>query len=193
MEIREERSATAHGDAPREPTPVSGPGTRRAAARRWATGWTTGAPHSVGVALLVVTELVRADVGAMGTTGKGGQVSGGTGAAPEYVRGFAQLHESLSGHGWYRFAELLRDHLIPGDPRVLLWASVFAALVVRLNRYGPQRVQLVLSTGAAAYCVLAAVAGIPYLALAGGYALPFLLTLGTVVVVTSTWCGERTG
>ena len=160
--------------------------------RRRAVGWSTGVPHALGVALLAVTELVRADIGEPGAS-PADIAPGGTEPVPAYAENYAPVTESLSGHSWYRSAETLRDILSLGDPRVLLWAAVFAAVVVRLNRYGPPRVQWCLSVASAVYCVPAAVAGAPYLLLAGGWALPFLLTLGAVVVAVSTWAGESRG
>lgn len=170
------------------------PDTQRRAGRlrRQAVGWSTGVPHALGVALLTVTELVRADIGEPGAS-LADIAPGGTESVPAYAENYAPLLKSLSEHAWYRFAETLRGLLSFGEPRVLLWAAVFAAVVVRLNRYGPPRVQWCLSVAAAGYCVPAAVAGVPYLALAGGWALPFLLTLGAVVIAASTWAGEPRG
>ncbi|GAB2802708.1 hypothetical protein [Streptomyces daliensis] len=159
------------------PHPRAAPGTGRA--RAWAVGWLPGAAQSLGLALLLVTELVRADVGEFGRGVLAGEL-------PRYAHGFRASMEAMSGDGWYRAAEAVRDALALGEPRAMLWAAVCAALVVRLNRYGPPRVQCVLSLAAALYCVPAAVTGIPYFALAGAYALPFVLLLGVVVMTVAT-------
>ncbi|NLU66635.1 hypothetical protein [Streptomyces sp. HNM0574] len=153
------------------------------AARRRAIGWATGVPHALGAALLVASEAVRGDLGDLGGPPPA--------RPPSYAEDFARLHDTLAEHLWFRAAEWLRDGGWWDEPRLLLWAAVFAALVVRLNRDGPPRVQLALSVAAAVYCVPAAAAGIPYFALAEGYALPFLLTCGAVAVAAATRPARR--
>ncbi|MGW8378783.1 hypothetical protein [Streptomyces sp. ODS28] len=147
--------------------------------RAWTVGWPTGAAHSLGVALLAVTELVRWDVGPYGLRRPDGEV-------PLYAAEFGRIADTLGGQPWYRLATRLWEAMTFGEPRAVLWAAVCAALVVRLNREGPPLVQCVLSVLSALYCIPAALAGLPYLALAGWYALPFVLTFGAVVTAAAT-------
>lgn len=148
-------------------------------ARGWTIGWITGAAHSAGLALLAVTELVRQDVGPHGLRGPAGEV-------PSYADEFARIADALAGQGWFTAVTRLWEAMTFGEPRAFLWAAVCAALVVRFNRDGPPVVQCVLSCLAAVYCVPAALAGLPWLALAGWYVLPFLLVSGAVVTAVVT-------
>lgn len=143
-------------------------------------GWATGIAHALGFAVLLVTELFRDDLaGVNAVTAPGARL-------PEYAQGFGELREALLGEAWYTYAVDLWEHLTFGEPRAALWAAVCAALVVRLNREGPPRTQCGLSVVSAAYSLVACVAGVPYLALAGWFALPFVLLAGGIAVTTAT-------
>ena len=160
-------------------TPAAREAPSAASLRKWATGWTTGVAQALGATLLLVSEFVREDVGALGAG-----VPAGT-RLPSYAADFPHHLETLDGHGWYAFAGDAADALTLHEPRAALWAAVCAALVVRLNADGPPRTQCVLAVLGAVYCVLLVVAGVPYLALAG-YALPGALVLGAVAVAAAT-------
>ncbi|MFG7942626.1 hypothetical protein [Streptomyces cacaoi] len=145
--------------------------------RAWTVGWATGLAQAVGAAVLLVTELVRDDVG-----GPGARLPDGV-ELPGYAAGFPELVSRLQDQFWFRVAGEVRDALGLGEPRAALWAAVCAALVVRLNRYGPPRTQCFLSVAGAVYCVPSALAAVPQLALAG-WALPFAFLLGALAVAT---------
>ncbi|QHF97177.1 hypothetical protein DEH18_28780 [Streptomyces sp. NHF165] len=145
--------------------------------RAWTVGWATGLAQAVGAAVLLVTELVRDDVG-----GPGARLPDGV-ELPGYAAGFPELVSRLQDQFWFRAAGEVRDALGLGEPRAALWAAVCAALVVRLNRYGPPRTQCFLSVAGAVYCVPSALAAVPQLALAG-WALPFAFLLGALAVAT---------
>ncbi|WP_016907700.1 hypothetical protein [Streptomyces xiaopingdaonensis] len=147
---------------------------------RTTVGWATGIAHALGFAVLLVTELFRDDLaGVNAVTAPGARL-------PEYAQGFGELREVLLGEGWYTYAVDLWEHLTFGEPRAALWAAVCAALVVRLNREGPPRTQCGLSVVSAAYSLVACVVGVPYLALAGWFALPFVLLAGGIAVTMAT-------
>lgn len=156
--------------------PGSGPG-GGGRLRAWTVGWATGLAQAVGAAVLLVTELVRDDVG-----GPGARLPDGV-ELPGYAAGFPELVSRLQDQFWFRAAGEVRDALGLGEPRAALWAAVCAALVVRLNRYGPPRTQCFLSVAGAVYCVPSALAAVPQLALAG-WALPFAFLLGALAVAT---------
>ncbi|UNS98703.1 hypothetical protein MMF93_21250 [Streptomyces tubbatahanensis] len=156
-----------------------GGGSARARLRAWSAGWTAGAAHTLGAALLMITECVRQDV-----AGLGEKVPPGA-ELPHYAADFRHLVDVLGGQWWFRAAEDVRDAVAFGEPRAALWAAVCAALVVRGNPQGPPRLQGLLSLVGAFYCVVAAVAGLPYLALAGP-ALPFALVIGAVALAVAT-------
>ncbi|MGY1437709.1 hypothetical protein [Streptomyces reniochalinae] len=161
----------------------------RARLRAWSVGWTAGAAHTLGAALLMVTEFVRQDV-----AGLGEKVPPGA-ELPGYAADFRHLVDILDGQWWFRAAEEVRDAVAFGEPRAALWAAVCAALVVRWNPQGPPLVQGLLSLVGAFYCVVAAVAGLPYLALAGP-ALPFALVTGAVALAVAApgwWRRARGG
>ncbi|GAA2073510.1 hypothetical protein GCM10009801_26880 [Streptomyces albiaxialis] len=165
---------TAPGTAPGSDGPAPLP-----AVRKWATGWAAGVAQALGAALLLISEFVREDVTALGEKVRAGA------RLPSYAEDFPRLQDSLGDQGWYRLARDASDALTLHEPRAALWAAVCAALVVRFNREGPPRTQCVLSLLGAAYCVVLALAGIPYFALAG-FALPFALVLGGVAVAAAT-------
>lgn len=147
--------------------------------RRWATCWAAGVAQALGAALLLISEFVRTDVADLGQKVRAGA------HLPHYAEDFTSLQHTLDGQGWYRLVADLSDAFSFGEPRAALWAAVCAALVVRFNTYGPPRVQCFLSLAAAVYSVVAALAGIPYLSLAG-FALPFVLVLAIVALTTAT-------
>lgn len=152
--------------------------------RAWTVSWTAGVAQTLGGALLLITEFVREDVAVLG------QKVRDASQLPGYADGFPRMQASLGDHWWFRFAGDLRDAISFDEPRAALWAAVCAALVVRLNRYGPPRTQCFLSLMGALFCVVAAVSAVPYLALAG-FALPFALVLAAVALVLATRFGER--
>ncbi len=175
---------------PDQPPPSPAPRSSTAASRptaedganplRTTVGWITGSAHALGFAVLLVTELFRDDLaGVDASTAPGARL-------PEYAKGFGDLREALLAEGWYTYAVDLWEHLTFGEPRAALWAAVCAALVVRFNREGPPRTQCGLSVASAAYSLVACVVGVPYLALAGWFALPFVLLTGGIAVTVAT-------
>ncbi|WP_251982556.1 hypothetical protein [Streptomyces violaceusniger] len=124
--------------------------------------------------MLGITEWVRADLkDATSMTSHG------------YLKGMVEFAGSLADTDWYQPAVDLYDHVSLGEPRAALWAAVIMALVVRLNRYGPQEAQLLLSWVAAAYCLLATLALLPYLAAPGAGVILLLALSGGVVNVAT--------
>ncbi|MFF8811635.1 hypothetical protein [Streptomyces pactum] len=147
-------------------------------ARKDAIGIGPGVCHSLGLTALVLSEIVRHDLKDVGKPG-GGQ-------APGYLRDLLKSWSSLAEEGWYRTAAELFDDVSLGQPRAALWAAVFMALVVRLNRNGPHEVQRVISVVAACYCLLGAVSGLPLAAVApgGGVLLVLGLCAGVMRIAT---------
>ncbi|MER6139312.1 hypothetical protein ABT174_04515 [Streptomyces sparsogenes] len=143
-------------------------------ARRKAVGLGSGACHALGLMVLAITEWVRADLKDATSL-----------ASHSYLKDMLRFAADLADEDWYKTAVDLYDKVSFGQPRAALWAAVFMALVVRLNRHGPEEVQQALSWVTAAYCLLATLALMPYLAVPGaGVILLLALSGGLVHVAT---------
>ncbi|MEU2683520.1 hypothetical protein ABZ654_06510 [Streptomyces hygroscopicus] len=146
----------------------------RSEARRQAVAMGPGVCHALGLMMLVLTEWVRADL-----------KDATAFASHAYLKDMIEFAASLADTDWYKPAVDLYDTVSFGEPRAALWAAVFMALVVRLNAYGPEEPQRLLSWVAAAYCLLATLALLPYLAVPGAGALVLLALSGGVVNVAT--------
>ncbi|MDT0545846.1 MULTISPECIES: hypothetical protein [Streptomyces] len=147
----------------------------RSEARKKTVGAGPGFCHALGLMVLVISEWVRADLKDATSLASG-----------SYLKDMIQFAAELSETDWYKPAVDLYDNLSFGQPRAALWAAVFMALAVRLNRHGPEEAQQVLSWVTAAYCLLATVALLPYLAAPGGGGLILLLAVSAGVVSVAT-------
>jgi hypothetical protein len=128
------------------------------------------AAHAAGLAVLALSELWRADL----------KAASGNGTTPSGTGRLYKALVSVSDKDWHKAAVDIYDTISFGEGRAALWAAVFFALVVRLNRHGPEKLQLAISYVTAAYCVVAAITG-AYFFLAGGRAIPVIaLSLGVV-------------
>ncbi|MEU4891106.1 hypothetical protein AB0B12_04065 [Streptomyces sp. NPDC044780] len=147
----------------------------RSEARRKAVAVGPGVCHALGLMMLVISEWVRADLKDATSLASRG-----------YLKDMIEFTGSLADTDWYKPVVDLYDKVSFGEPRAALWAAVFIALVVRLNRYGPEEAQWALSWVAAAYCALATLALLPYLAApgAGGALLLLALSGGLVHMAT---------
>ncbi|MEU0812255.1 hypothetical protein [Streptomyces sp. NPDC005970] len=147
----------------------------RSEARKKTVGAGPGFCHALGLMVLVISEWVRADLKDATSL-----------ASNSYLKDMIRFAAELSEADWYKPAVDLYDKLSFGQPRAALWAAVFMALAVRLNRHGPEEAQQVLSWVTAAYCLLATVALLPYLAAPGGGGLILLLAVSAGVVSVAT-------
>nr|WP_214668460.1 hypothetical protein [Streptomyces sabulosicollis] len=146
----------------------------RSEARRQAVAVGPGVCHALGLMMLAITEWVRADLKDATSL-----------ASRAYVKDMIEFAGSLADTDWYKPVVDLYDKVSFGEPRAALWAAVFMALVVRLNRYGPEEGQRLLSWVAAGYSLLATLALLPYLAAPGvGVVLLLALSGGLVNVAT---------
>ncbi|WP_129841984.1 hypothetical protein [Streptomyces sp. RFCAC02] len=135
-------------------TAESLPGHERPSLRQRAVGPWSGLLHSLGLAALVVSEWLRHHVGSTDAASL---------AIDPYLRDVTVAREDLLGYGAYRWASDLFEAVCVGEPRAGLWAAVYTALLVRLNRHGPARAQHTLSMVAGGYCLLGFLAGLPLL------------------------------
>ncbi|MDX3226050.1 hypothetical protein [Streptomyces sp. ME19-01-6] len=146
----------------------------RSEARKKAVGAGPGVCHALGLMMLVISEWVRADLKDATSL-----------ASHTYLKDMIKFAAELAETDWYKPAVDLYDNVSFGQPRAALWAAVVMALVVRLNRHGPEEAQQVLSWVTAGYCLLATVALMPYLAAPGvGIILLLALSGGLVNVAT---------
>lgn len=109
--------------------------------------------HMLGLAVLVFSEWFRFRLAA---------VRDGDRLPTSDEKTVLTTAASLADQGWHRAATDLYETVSFGQERAALWAAVFFALVVRLNKTGPQELQVALSYVSAAYCVLAAASGAYY-------------------------------
>jgi hypothetical protein len=153
---------------------VTGVTGERSEARKKTVGAGPGFCHALGLTVLVISEWVRADLKDATSL-----------AAHSYLKNMIEFAAELSETDWYKPAVDLYDKISFGQPRAAPWAAVVMALVVRLNRHGPEEAQQALSWVTAAYCLLATVALMPYLAAPGvGIILLLALSAGLVNVAT---------
>ncbi|WP_147450750.1 hypothetical protein [Streptomyces hoynatensis] len=113
-----------------------------------------GLLHALGLTALLVSEWARRHARSAGESEL---------ALDPYLREVARTSADLADAGFYRFVADLFDTLCLGQPRLGLWAAVYVAIVVRLNRRGPHRLQNVLSRLAATYCLLGYLTLLPVL------------------------------
>lgn len=152
---------------------VATPRGERSAARKKTVGAGLGFCHALGLTFLFTVEWLRSRWD-----------SGGTDSLA-YLKQIGELAASLSQEEWYRTVADLFDAISLHQPRAALWAAVFIAAVVRLNRHGPEPVQRVLSVITAGYCLIGAVALWPYTAAAGsGFYLMLLVACGLIRLLT---------
>ncbi|GHH41305.1 hypothetical protein [Streptomyces candidus] len=161
------------------PSHAATPADAHAALRRRATGPTTGLLHSVGFTLLAVVEYFRSLVNNLSP------VQRAAGGSAE-LRDIAALQGDLLHQDWYQAVGDLARIATFDQPRAALWAAVFLALVVRLNRSGPARLQIVLSVLAAGYCGLLALVWFPFLYGLGGASVAALAATGALL-----WAATR--
>ncbi|MFF4432702.1 hypothetical protein ACFYZ4_26525 [Streptomyces sp. NPDC001513] len=147
------------------PPPLAVPAVRpgEAALRRRAVGLTTGIPHAAGLTLLFLCK--RLD-------------SLGSGRAAEDV---ADIHLRFADYGWFNFVGDLAITLTFGELWPFLWVSVLIAVLIRLNRGGPAKLQLVLSAATAFYCALLSIAWLAVLLQLSWWLLPAMGTAGAFV------------
>ncbi|MGW7415633.1 hypothetical protein [Streptomyces sp. NPDC054863] len=105
---------------------------------------------------------------------------------PEELREIAGMQADLAHESWYGTVSDLARTVTFDQPRAALWSAVFLAVLVRLNRSGPPRVQLGLSVLAAGYCALFALVWFPFLYALGGAALIALAVTGALL-----WAATR--
>lgn len=126
--------------------------------------------HAAGLAVLALSEFWRADL----------KIAADNGTTPG---GTSRLYKALvtvSDKDWHKAAVDVYDKISFGEGRAALWAAVFFAVVVRLNRHGPEKLQLAISYVTAVYCAVAAITG-AYFFMAGGRAIPVTaLSLGAM-------------
>ncbi|WFB10597.1 hypothetical protein LRS74_28860 [Streptomyces sp. LX-29] len=147
------------------------------AARKATVGTGSGFCHALGMAILMVAEWVRADLDG---------ASAASLASRSYLKDMADRARSLAETGWHRDVSELFEAISFDQPRAALWAAVFMALVVRLNRNGPHQAQRVISLAAAVYCVVGAVALLPYTAAPGEFAFLLLVAFCGGIVRAAT-------
>ncbi|MFE5490427.1 hypothetical protein ACFQ7Z_10810 [Streptomyces virginiae] len=124
------------------PQPLAVPAARPEAhgLRRAAVGLTTGIAHTVGLTFVFLQ--IRLN-------------SMGPGRA---AKDAADIHLRLAEQGWFNSVGDLAFILTFGEPWPFLWVSVLIAVLVRLNRGGPAKLQLALSVATAFYCLLVCIA-----------------------------------
>ncbi|MFB9523630.1 hypothetical protein ACFFTU_27150 [Streptomyces cremeus] len=88
---------------------------------------------------------------------------------------FVDIHLRLREQSWMGALSDVAVTLTFGKHWFFLCASVLVAALVRLNPAGPAKLQLVLSSAAAFYCVLISVVWLAYLLVVGWW---LLLALG---------------
>lgn len=154
---------------------VTGRAGERSETRKKTVGAGPGFCHTLGLLVLALSEWVRADL-----------KDATSYASHSYLKNMIEFAAELADTDWYKPAVDLYDKVSFGQPRAALWAAVFMALVVRLNRHGPEEAQQALSWVTAAYCLLATVALMPYLAAPGGGGFVLLLAVSAGVVSVAT-------
>ncbi|MFI0980025.1 hypothetical protein ACH4SP_23845 [Streptomyces sp. NPDC021093] len=105
---------------------------------------------------------------------------------PEELREIAGMQADLAHESWYGAVGDIARTVTFDQPRAALWSAVFLALLVRLNRSGPPRVQLGLSVLSAGYCALLAVLWFPFLYALGGATFIALAATGVLL-----WAATR--
>ncbi|MFJ6696039.1 hypothetical protein ACIQM4_08185 [Streptomyces sp. NPDC091272] len=180
---RQHRQHRQQSEEPAAPDPAelltADPEALRAVRRGRATGFATGVLHTLGFTLLTVYEYFRTAAGSLSDAQR---AAGG----PDSLREIAGMQADLARESWYgAFGDLAR--LVTFDqPRAALWSAVFVAVLVRLNRSGPPRVQLGLSVVSAGYCALLAVLWFPFLYAVGSVAFLALAGAGALL-----WAATR--
>ncbi|WP_405420844.1 hypothetical protein [Streptomyces erythrochromogenes] len=93
----------------------------------------------------------------------------------------ADIHLRFSEHGWFNFFGDLAITLTFGELWRFLWVSVLIAVLIRLNRGGPAKLQLALSAATAFYCVLLSIAWLAILLQLSWWLLPAIGAAGAFV------------